>query len=322
MISKQLQTIFDIGFVPLIVLEDAEDAVPLANALVKGGIPVAEVTFRTQAAQEAIRLMSENVPDIIIGAGTVHNVEQAEAAVKAGASFIVTPGFNENVVKWCTDNNIDILPGTVSPADLELALSYNLSACKFFPAEAYGGVKTLKALAGPYKDIKFMPTGGVNASNMKDYLSLKNVAAIGGSFMVPDDLVKNKQWDELTRICQKTVADYLDFQLLHVGINTENESESSQLADAFCNMFALEKTEFSGSFFAGSMVEVIKGKFLGTNGHIAVSTNDIDRAVSYFQHNNIEFDDSTISRDENGQLISIYFAEELGGFAIHLRRKS
>ena len=146
MISKNIQKIFDIGLVPLIVLDDVEDAVPLGKALVAGGIPVAEVTFRTDAGGAVIEKMAQEVPEILVGAGTVHDVEHAKEAVEKGAKFIVTPGFNLDVVKWCVDNNIDVIPGTVAPSDIEAAMNLGLSVCKFFPAEAYGGVKTLKAL--------------------------------------------------------------------------------------------------------------------------------------------------------------------------------
>lgn len=207
MFSKNIETIFETKLVPLVVLDDENDAVPMAKALVEGGIPIAEVTFRTAAAKAVIEKMSREVPEILVGAGTVHNVEQAEDAVNAGAKFIVTPGFNREVVQWCLDREIDVVPGTVTPSDLEQALSMGLSFCKFFPAEAYGGVKTLKALAGPYADIKFMPTGGVNEKNWKEYLALDNVVAVGGSFMTPSSLVKAKDWDGIKEICRKLVEE-------------------------------------------------------------------------------------------------------------------
>lgn len=207
MLSKNIETIFETKLVPLVVLDDENDAVPMAKALVEGGIPIAEVTFRTAAAKAVIEKMSREVPEILVGAGTVHNVEQAEDAVNAGAKFIVTPGFNREVVQWCLDREIDVVPGTVTPSDLEQALSMGLSFCKFFPAEAYGGVKTLKALAGPYADIKFMPTGGVSEKNWKEYLALDNVVAVGGSFMTPSSLVKAKDWDGIKEICRKLVEE-------------------------------------------------------------------------------------------------------------------
>lgn len=206
MTSESMQKIFDLKLVPLVVLDDATDAVPMAKALVEGGIPVAEVTFRTDAAADVIRAMAEQVPEILVGAGTVHTVAQAQTAVKAGAKFIVTPGFQPDVVRWCVEHQVDIVPGTAVPSDIEQAISFRLSVCKFFPAEAYGGVKTLKALKGPYADIRFMPTGGVSLDNMNDYLALSNVAAVGGSFMTPSAAVKAKDWAKVTEACRTALT--------------------------------------------------------------------------------------------------------------------
>ena len=206
MTSESMQKIFDLKLVPLVVLDDATDAVPMAKALVEGGIPVAEVTFRTDAAADVIRAMAEQVPEILVGAGTVHTVAQAQTAVEAGAKFIVTPGFQPDVVRWCVEHQVDIVPGTAVPSDIEQAISFGLSVCKFYPAEAYGGVKTLKALKGPYADIRFMPTGGVSLDNMNDYLALSNVAAVGGSFMTPSAAVKAKDWAKVTEACRTALT--------------------------------------------------------------------------------------------------------------------
>ena len=191
-------------FVPLIVLSDAEDAVPMAPALVEGGLPIAEVTFRTSAAAEVMRQMSYHVPECLVGAGTVHNVTKAKEAVDAGARFIITPGMNPAVVDWCLSHDVPVIPGTVTPSDLEVALDFGLDVCKFFPAEAYGGVTTLKALAGPYAGIRFLPTGGINKTNARSYLDLPNVIAVGGSFLTPSALVKAKDWDGIIKTCKET----------------------------------------------------------------------------------------------------------------------
>lgn len=206
MTSESMQKIFDLKLVPLVVLDDATDAIPMAKALVEGGIPMAEVTFRTDAAADVIRAMAEQVSEILVGAGTVHTVAQAQTAVEAGAKFIVTPGFQPDVVRWCVEHQVDIVPGTAVPSDIEQAISFGLSVCKFFPAEAYGGVKTLKALKGPYADIRFMPTGGVSLDNMNDYLALSNVAAVGGSFMTPSAAVKAKDWAKVTEACRTALT--------------------------------------------------------------------------------------------------------------------
>ena len=319
--TEILKKISQIGFVPLLVLEDAEDAVPFARALAAGGVPVAEVTFRTDAAAEVIRRIAQEVPQVLVGAGTVHTVQQAQQAQQAGAKFIVTPGFNPEVIRWCQENGIDVVPGTVSPADLEQALQFGLSLCKFFPAEAYGGVKTLKALAGPYAGLQFMPTGGVSEANLNEYLALPNVAAVGGSFMAPDKLVKAKAWDEITALCSKIVLAHLGFSLLHVGINTADAPEGLAVANRFSQLFGLPVTEFPGAYFAGSLVEVIKGKYLGSMGHLAISTNDMDRAVAFLENHGAALDWSTAGYV--GEALNVvYLKEEVGGFAIHLRRKA
>ena len=321
MFSENVQKIFDIGLVPLVVLDDPNDAVPLAKALVAGDIPVAEVTFRTEAGGEVIKRMAEEVPEILVGAGTVHDVAHAKEAVEKGAKFIVTPGFNAEVVKWCVDNKIDVVPGTVAPSDIEEAMSLGLNVCKFFPAEAYGGIKTLKALEGPYADIKFMPTGGVGIDNMNDYLALSNVGAIGGSFMTPSKLVKEKKWDEITKVCKGIVKKALGFELAHIGINTQSNDEAKTVANTISDVFLQETTEYPGAYFSGDIAEVVKGSFLGEFGHICIDTIDMPRALAYFKRKGLEFNEDTWAKDEKGNVINVYLKDSIGGFAFHVRKK-
>lgn len=178
----------EVGIIPVIKLNRVEDAIPLANALLAGGIPVAEVTFRTEAAAEGIALIRREVPQMLVGAGTVLTTEQANAAVEAGAQFVVSPGSNGKIIDKVLDSGVVMIPGVATPTEIEAAMGRGLSVVKFFPAEALGGVAMLKALAGPYPQMKFVPTGGISASNMKDYLQQKNVLAVGGSWMVQSDL--------------------------------------------------------------------------------------------------------------------------------------
>ncbi len=201
-----LTDIGSVGIVPLVVLEDAKQAAPLAHALCDGGIPIAEVTFRTAAAAEAISIMAKECPDMLVGSGTVHNVDQAWATLDNGGKFVITPGFNPKVVDWCLKHNLAVCPGTVAPSDMEQALDFGLEVVKFFPAGAYGGVKTLKALQGPYADLKFVPTGGVNLENLSEYLSLKNVAAVGGSFVPDPKMVKAQDYKGIAAACQDILA--------------------------------------------------------------------------------------------------------------------
>lgn len=200
------EKISQFGLVPVVVLEDEKDALPLAKALVEGGLPVAEVTFRTAAAEASIKKMCEAYPDMVVGAGTVLSVEQVEKAVAAGAKFIVSPGYDEEIVDYCLEKDIPIYPGTVTPSDLSKAVKKGLKVVKFFPAEQYGGANTIKALAAPFTTVKFMPTGGVNAKNLKDYLSCNKIVACGGSWMVKGDLIKAQEFEKIKELTREAVA--------------------------------------------------------------------------------------------------------------------
>lgn len=191
------------GIIPVVVLNDVKDALPLGKALVEGGIPCAEVTFRTDAAEESIRIMSENFPEMLVGAGTVLTTEQVDRAVNAGAKFIVSPGLNPKVVKYCLEKNIPVTPGVITPSEIEQAMELGLEVVKFFPAEPFGGLKTIKALAAPYTKMKFMPTGGINISNVRDYLAFDKIIACGGSWMVSGNLVKEGKFDEITKLVKE-----------------------------------------------------------------------------------------------------------------------
>ncbi len=192
-----------IGIVPVVVLDDAKDALPLAKALTEGGLPCAEVTFRTDAAEESIRLMTEHYPQMLVGAGTVLTIQQADRAIGAGAKFIVSPGFNPRIVKYCIDKNIPVIPGCSTPSDMEQALELGLDVVKFFPAEAAGGLTYIKAVAAPYTKLSFMPTGGISPSNVKDYLSYDRILACGGSWMVKDALIKQGNFAEIEKLVRE-----------------------------------------------------------------------------------------------------------------------
>lgn len=192
-----------LGVVPVVVLEDAKDAVPLATALVEGGLPCAEVTFRTEAVEESIRLMTEQFPEMLVGAGTVLTVEQVDAAVGAGAKFIVSPGFDAEIVDYCLKNQIPVFPGCISPSEVAQAVKRGLKVVKFFPAEPAGGISMIKAMAAPYTGLKFMPTGGINAKNLEEYLSSDKIVCCGGSWMVKGELVKNGEFNKIRQLTEE-----------------------------------------------------------------------------------------------------------------------
>ena len=203
--GKIVEKIGEIGIIPVVAIDDAAAAVPLGQALLDGGLPCAEITFRTAAAADAIHNMSTAHPDILVGAGTVLTVVQAKAAKAAGAKFIVTPGFDAAVVDWCLANELPITPGVMTPTDINQALAKGLNILKFFPAEAAGGVKALKAIGGPYAGIKFIPTGGISANNLADYLRLPMVHACGGSFMVAKQLIADGKFDAIRDLAATAV---------------------------------------------------------------------------------------------------------------------
>jgi len=195
-----------VRLVPVIVINDAKHAVPLAKALCDGGLPCAEVTFRTAAAADAIRAIADAVPDMLLGAGTVLTPAQVDQALAAGAKYIVAPGLNPEVVRYCQSKNVPMLPGVCTPSEVEQGLALGLEALKFFPAEAAGGVNMLKSLSGPYGGVKFMPTGGITPKNLKDYLSVKSVFACGGSWMVKDELIANGEFDKITELTKEALS--------------------------------------------------------------------------------------------------------------------
>ncbi len=203
--EKMQEQLQKFGVVPVVVLNNAKDALPLAKALIEGGLPCAEVTFRTEAAEESIRKMAEKYPEMLVGAGTVLTIEQVDRAVNAGAKFIVSPGFDPEIVDYCLSREIPIFPGCVTPSEVAQAVKRGLKVVKFFPAEQYGGVSTIKALAAPYTMVRFMPTGGVSIKNLKDYLSCDKIIACGGSWMVKGDLIEAGEFDKIREMTKEAV---------------------------------------------------------------------------------------------------------------------
>lgn len=197
---------YDYAVVPVVVLNDADDAVPLADALIKGGLPCAEVTFRTDAAEESIRRICESFPDMLVGAGTVLTTEQVERAHKAGAKFIVSPGFDPEIIDCCISIGLPVLPGCITPSEIAQAVKRGLKVVKFFPAEQSGGVAMIKAMAAPYSMVKFMPTGGISTKNLADYLSCDKILCCGGSWMVKEDLIKSGSFDKITDMTREATA--------------------------------------------------------------------------------------------------------------------
>lgn len=319
--NKILEELSDIGIVPVVKIDDAKDALPLAKALMDGGLPCAEVTFRTDAAEETIRKMCRAYPEMLVGAGTVLTTGQADKAVAAGAKFLVSPGLNPEVVKHCISQGYPIVPGVTSPTEIEAAISLGITTLKFFPAEAAGGIEMIEALSAPYGNITFMPTGGVNAENLKTYLDFPKVLACGGSWMVPSDIISTGNFEEITRLTKETVLKMLGFELGHIGINESSEDKAKSTADAFSTLFGFLQKDGKSSVFAGSGIEVMKSPYLGEKGHIAIRTNYIKRAIRYLSSQGVEFLEDSKKLGDNGSLAAIYLKEQTGGFALHLVQK-
>ena len=314
--------LYSIGLIPVIKIENPDDAVPLAKALIDGGLPAAEITFRTASAAESIKKITDAYPEMLVGAGTVLTTEQVDAAIAAGAKFLVSPGLNPKVTGYALSKGIPMLPGCSNPSDIEAALELGLKTVKFFPAEAAGGLPMLKAMAAPYGQLTFMPTGGINASNLLDYFKFNKIIACGGSFMVQDDLIKEKKWDEITALTKNAVKTMLGLEFVHMGINTADTEECKKSAKLFEMLFGLTNRETSKSVFAGDAFEFMMGKGPGTHGHIAIRTNFVDRAMAYFKRMGVEFDESTVTYDDKtGKPKFVYFKDEVAGFAIHLVQK-
>lgn len=319
--NQVLEQISKIGIVPVVVLDDARDAKPLAEALIKGGLPCAEVTFRTAAAEESIRIMTDSFPQMLVGAGTVLTTEQVDRAVNAGAGFIVSPGLNPRIVKYCMEKGIPVTPGTSNPSDVEQAIELGLDVVKFFPAEAAGGLNMIKSMAAPYTQMKFMPTGGINAKNICDYLAFDKIIACGGSWMVKKELVAAGKFDEIQTLTEEAVRTMLGFELRHIGINCENDAEADAVASRFDALFGFARKAGGGSVFAGTQIEAMKQTGRGRKGHIAIGTNSVVRARNYLESvKGVQFlEDSAV--ENNGKLTDIYLKEEIGGFAVHLVQK-
>ncbi len=306
-----------IGVVPVIKFDSVEHAVPLAKALVDGGIPCAEVTFRTAHAKEAMRLMKEAYPQLVVGAGTVTTTAQVDDALEVGAEFLVSPGLNPNIVKYAQSKGVPMYPGVANASDIEAALELGLTDVKFFPAEVNGGLNAIKNLAAPYVNMRFMPTGGINEKNIGEYLKYDKIIACGGTFMVPQNLLDEGKFDEVALLCKKAITAAFGIKLKHVGINAQNVDEARGIAQEFSKPFMCGTREGNTSCFAGDYVEVMKEPYYGANGHIGIGVNNVKRAKAYYDLMGYEFHPESI-KEKDGKMVTAYFKDEIGGFAYHL----
>ncbi|MDR2177236.1 MAG: bifunctional 4-hydroxy-2-oxoglutarate aldolase/2-dehydro-3-deoxy-phosphogluconate aldolase [Treponema sp.] len=320
--NKVLEELGNIGIIPVIKIDDPAGAVPLAKALAAGGIPCAEVTFRTAQGEEAIRRISAGAPECLVGAGTVHNVEQVDRAVKAGAKFIVSPGYNPKTVDYCVERGIPITPGCSTPSDFERALEAGLDVVKFFPAEQSGGIAYIKAVAAPYSGLKFIPTGGINAGNIGAYITCDRVLACGGTWMVSPEMINAGEFDRISALSREAVLSMFGFTVAHTGINAGSETAAREAAALFGGLFGFPVNEGNSSIFTSDYLELMKlPGAAGTKGHIAIATNTIVRARAYLERRGVVFDPASIKKTAAGNINVIFARDEILGFAWHLIQK-
>lgn len=311
------------GVIPAVKIEDAEQAVPLAKALCGGELEAVEITFRTDCAKEAIAAIRKEYPDMLIGAGTVTTVAQVKDALEAGADFIASPCYVEAVVVYCVKHDICVLPGCASPTEVQMAVSHGLKAVAFFPAEEAGGTTYLNAMASVFEGVKFMPTGRVNPSNLREYLLNPNVIACGGTWIAPAALLKEGKYDEIRKLARDAVFNVLNFSFAHVGINCDT------CRDGYDNIFRLADTfnlilgNTWSSSYVGKEVEITKQPFKvrGPHGHLGYYTDDLERTVFYLEKKGIEFNYDSVKPYE-GKMYVIYLKEFLAGFAIHIEERN
>lgn len=306
------------GVMPVISIPDAALALPLAAALQEGGLPQIEVTLRSDAALKSIAAIKKAYPQMLAGAGTVLSAAQVDEALAAGADFIVTPGFNPSVVDYCLAKKVSVLPGCVTPTEIETGMAHGIDVFKFFPSENLGGVQTIRQLSGPYRSVRFVPTAGITLSNMASYLACDAVAAVGGSFMAPAPLIKAGDFAAITALTRQAVSTALSFTLAHVGINGKDGKESMEAATHLSSLFGLSVKDGSKSTFSGTLVEFSKGTLPGEKGHIGIGTSSIERAMHYLSQKGIAFREDYRHFDAAGKLDAVYLEEEIGGFAIHI----
>ena len=316
----ELDRLFQAAIVPVVVLDDAADAVPTARALLAGGVDVMEITFRTAAAADSIAAVAKECPEMLVGAGTVVTLEQCRKAAACGAKFIVSPGYSEEIVSWCVENGIAVTPGCVTPTEIMAAMAHGLRVVKFFPAGVYGGLSAMKALSGPFGGVKFIPTGGVNEKNLAEYISAPFIHAVGGSWLCAKADIAAHNFDRITGLCREARRIALGFELAHIGVNAADADASLAVCRAMSAAFGFDVKEGNSSNFAGSGVEVMKAPYLGRNGHIAVRTNSIPRAAEALARNGFALDLST-AKYKGEQMTAVYLKQEFGGFAVHLLQK-
>lgn len=314
---EQLKRLYLTGITPVVVLDRAEDAVPTAQALLAGGIDVMEITFRTEAAEDAIRCVARQCPQMLVGAGTIVSVAQCEKALSAGAQFLVSPGYDPKMVAWCLERNICVIPGCVTPSEIMAARAQGLHVLKFFPANLYGGLAGMKALSGPFGDLKFIATGGINQQNLAEYGAAEICHAVGGSWICDKSDIKAGHFEKIAHLCQAARDTLLGYEVAHVGLNCQDPTQALAASSELANAFGFPIREGTSSYFAGCGLEILKLQNRGDKGHIAIATHNVPRAIAALESKGFSVDPAS-AKYAGEEMIAVYLQQQFRGFAIHL----
>ena len=315
-----LQRLGTIGIIPVIRLDAVSDAVALGQALLQGGIPAAEVTFRSDAAEETIAAMTTEIPELLVGAGTVLSAAQADRAIRAGAQFIVSPCYQEEVVAHCLERHVLVIPAITNPDGIARGQARGFETLKFFPAEPFGGTAALDAFSGPFQSMRFIPTGGINIANLASYVRRSNVLAVGGSWMANSDLITTKDWDGIIRLCKESVIALHGFAFEHLEIHIYNEKRYQSLADTISRFFVLSSHNNPNWASSGGCLEITQTPSIDKKGHVTIRCNQLERAVAYLSTLGIVVRPERGIRTQ-GRRTSIALDVDLDGFSVHLVQK-
>ena len=314
-----LERMEDAGVLPVVPLAHTADAVPAAKALLAGGVSVMVIPFGTELA-DLVAVIAGACPEMLVGAGMVQTLEQCKAAAAGGAAFVIMPGYNAEAVAWCREQQLCVIPGCATPTEVMAALAQGVETVGFFPAELYGGLRGLTFLQAAFPRVHFLPAGGIDSSALAEYLCAPGVLAVCEDWLCTRELVSGAQFDQVTALAAQARKAVLGFEIAHVGINTADEQASLAVCEELENAFGFAAKKGSSSNFAGGAVEVMKTMYLGKNGHLAIRTNSIPRAVAELRRHGYEMDETT-AKFKNGKPLAIYMKQEIGGYAVHLLQK-
>ena len=308
--DERFRLISALGIVPTFKMDDSRKAVPLARAMTAGGLPIAEISFRTTAAAESIRRISSECPEVLVGAGDVLTCKQVDQALAAGGMFISTPGFAPEVIRYAHSKGALVIPCISTAEEAEQAANMGISVGKS------GKAAIIDVSDDPRRNRMWIPVGEIGTAEMNRCLSRNRVLAYGGSWMT--EQIQSEDWSGISSLCKETVRGLLDFRVVHVGLNCKETTEAEKIARLFCRLFDVPYLPNETAIFAGSLVECIKGPYRGAHGHIAIGTRNVDRAVYQLEKRGAVFDASSRKTDAEGHTLLIYLQEEIGGFALHL----